>query len=155
MMTSLCKSARGGVLRHFVRCTSTQCNAELPHGCYRDVNRLFLIRFLFFSKGKSMGFGRRKVVNAQDELEQSVSRLRELLANADLDNIPEVLQLRKRLDEGLSEVQDSAIDVVHEAKRHARHAARATNEYVHDEPWQIVGGALAAGVVLGFLLGRR
>ncbi|WP_411165079.1 DUF883 family protein [Delftia lacustris] len=114
-----------------------------------------MIRFLFFSKGRSMGFGRHKVANAQDELEKSVSNLRELLANADLDNIPEVRQLRKRLDEGLSEVQDSAIDVVHEAKRHARHAARATNEYVHDEPWQIVGGALAAGVVLGFLLGRR
>ncbi|QNP48275.1 DUF883 family protein [Diaphorobacter aerolatus] len=102
-----------------------------------------------------MGFGRRKIVSAQDELENSVSRLRELLASADLDNIPEVRQLRKRLDAGLSDVHDSALDVMHEARHQARRAARAADDYVRDEPWQFVGGALAVGVVLGFLLGRR
>ena len=34
-------------------------------------------------------------------------------------------------------------------------AARATDEYVRDNPWQAVGIAAAAGLVLGVLISRR
>ena len=34
-------------------------------------------------------------------------------------------------------------------------AAKATDEYVHDNPWQAVGIAAVAGVVLGLLISRR
>lgn len=88
-------------------------------------------------------------------MEKAVSDLRDLLSNAELDKIPEVHQLRKRLDEGLSDIQESALDAVHEARHQARKAVRVADNYVRDEPWNVVGGALAAGVVLGFLLGRR
>ena len=37
----------------------------------------------------------------------------------------------------------------------AREAAHTANNYAHDEPWHVAGGALAVGVLLGFLLGRR
>jgi ElaB/YqjD/DUF883 family membrane-anchored ribosome-binding protein len=34
-------------------------------------------------------------------------------------------------------------------------AARATDDYVHDHPWQAVGVAAAVGFALGLLLNRR
>jgi ElaB/YqjD/DUF883 family membrane-anchored ribosome-binding protein len=37
----------------------------------------------------------------------------------------------------------------------ARDAARATDDYVHDNPWQAVGAAAAVGFVVGMLMTRR
>jgi ElaB/YqjD/DUF883 family membrane-anchored ribosome-binding protein len=36
-----------------------------------------------------------------------------------------------------------------------REAAKATDVYVHENPWEAVGVAAAAGLVVGWLLGRR
>jgi len=36
-----------------------------------------------------------------------------------------------------------------------REAAKATDAYVHENPWEAVGVAAAAGLVVGWLLGRR
>jgi ElaB/YqjD/DUF883 family membrane-anchored ribosome-binding protein len=36
-----------------------------------------------------------------------------------------------------------------------RQAATVTNNYVHEQPWQAIGIGAAAGVLLGFVLGRR
>jgi ElaB/YqjD/DUF883 family membrane-anchored ribosome-binding protein len=34
-------------------------------------------------------------------------------------------------------------------------AARATDEYVHDNPWQAIGVAAAVGFLLGLVVARR
>ncbi len=36
-----------------------------------------------------------------------------------------------------------------------KEAAKATDEYVHDNPWKAVGIAAVAGLVLGVLIARR
>ena len=36
-----------------------------------------------------------------------------------------------------------------------KEAAKATDEYVHDNPWKAVGIAAAAGFVVGILISRR
>ncbi len=36
-----------------------------------------------------------------------------------------------------------------------REAARLTDDYVHDNPWQAVGIAAGIGVIVGMLIGRR
>ncbi len=48
----------------------------------------------------------------------------------------------------LLEAQDALI-----AK--TREAARATDEYVHERPWNAVGMAAGIGLLVGFLIGRR
>ena len=48
----------------------------------------------------------------------------------------------------LQELQGLAAD-------RAREAARATDDYVHDNPWQVVGIAAAVGFLFGLLLNRR
>ncbi len=48
----------------------------------------------------------------------------------------------------LAEVEDIMIDK-------GKLAARATDEYVHDNPWRAVGIAAGVGLVIGLLIGRR
>ncbi|MEO8346678.1 MAG: DUF883 family protein [Betaproteobacteria bacterium] len=48
----------------------------------------------------------------------------------------------------LQELQGQAID-------RAKDAARVTDDYVHDNPWQAVGIAAAVGLVAGLLMSRR
>lgn len=48
-------------------------------------------------------------------------------------------------------MQDAQIAVVEKGKA----AARATDDYVHDNPWKAVGMAAAVGFVLGLIINRR
>ncbi len=41
------------------------------------------------------------------------------------------------------------------AYERTRHAAEATDHYVHANPWQSVGIGAAAGMLVGFLIARR
>ncbi|MBN9338883.1 MAG: hypothetical protein ABT02_01670 [Comamonadaceae bacterium SCN 68-20] len=95
------------------------------------------------------------VSTAQTELEKLVSDLRGLLANKDLDTIPEIKLLRQRIDDGMSTVRDSAVRAAQEAARQAKEAAQAADRYAHDEPWRVASAALAVGALVGFLLARR
>ena len=80
------------------------------------------------------------VTTTQTDLEKLVSDLRGLLASKDLDGIPEIKQLRQRLDDGIHSVRDSAVRAAQEAALQAKDAARAADRYAHDEP-----NAYAAG----------
>lgn len=89
------------------------------------------------------------------ELDNLVADLRSLISRTELDAVPEIKALRERMDAGLESVRTSAVQAAQDAARQAREAARAANNYAHDEPWRVAGAALALGAVLGFLLGRR
>ncbi|WP_150739429.1 DUF883 family protein [Pandoraea anapnoica] len=68
--------------------------------------------------------------------------------------------------ERASELSDKALTLLKQAKEKAsdvqvvvveksKQAARATDDYVHDHPWQAVGIAAGIGVVIGLLLNRK
>lgn len=40
------------------------------------------------------------------------------------------------------------------AVERSKAAAKVTDEYVHEHPWRIIGGAVAIGVALGLLINR-
>ena len=71
---------------------------------------------------------------SQSELEKLVTDLRGLLHSKDLDTIPEIKLLRQRLDDGMTNVRDSAVRAAQEAARQAKEAAYAADRYAHDEP---------------------
>jgi ElaB/YqjD/DUF883 family membrane-anchored ribosome-binding protein len=48
----------------------------------------------------------------------------------------------------LQDLQDDALD-------QAKAAARATDDYVRDNPWQAIGAAAAVGFLVGMLVSRR
>ena len=67
----------------------------------------------------------------------------------------EVTLLRERIVDRLDAAKARVLDAQHEAADRARHAADATDHYVHDHPWQAVGVAAAIGIAIGVLIGRR
>ncbi|GAA3998911.1 hypothetical protein GCM10022279_23310 [Comamonas faecalis] len=93
--------------------------------------------------------------STQGELERLVGDLRNLLSSHDLDGIPEIKQLRKRLDDGIHAARDSAVRAAQDAAEQAKEAARIADRYAHDEPWRVASAALAVGALVGFLLARR
>jgi ElaB/YqjD/DUF883 family membrane-anchored ribosome-binding protein len=60
-------------------------------------------------------------------------------------------KLRIKLRVAKEKIADAQYAVADKAKA----AARATDDYVHDNPWQAVGAAAAIGFVLGLLVNRR
>lgn len=59
-------------------------------------------------------------------------------------------QIQKRVDSLRRTLEDGQ----HSALGHARNAAASADRYVRDNPWPIIGAALAAGVILGVLTRR-
>jgi ElaB/YqjD/DUF883 family membrane-anchored ribosome-binding protein len=66
-----------------------------------------------------------------------------------------IASLRARIKERLhnAKVRLADAEAVLEAK--ARAAARATDAYVHENPWKAVGIGAGVGFLVGFILGRR
>ncbi|WP_459615261.1 ElaB/YgaM/YqjD family protein [Bordetella sp. 2513F-2] len=54
----------------------------------------------------------------------------------------------KRTREALHDAQDAVLE-------RGRRAARATDDYVHDNPWQAITIAGVTGLLLGLLISRR
>ena len=106
-------------------------------------------------KGLFMSSVSETVSTSQGELEKLVGDLLGLLASRDLDGIPEIKQLRQRLDDGIQTVRDATVRAAQQAADQARDAARAADRYAHDEPWRVASAALAVGALVGFLLARR
>jgi ElaB/YqjD/DUF883 family membrane-anchored ribosome-binding protein len=69
-------------------------------------------------------------------------------------------------DESTAEVRDRVLDLLQEARAElailqkmavtkAKKASKATDEYVHENPWKSVGIAAGIGLIIGLLVGRR
>jgi ElaB/YqjD/DUF883 family membrane-anchored ribosome-binding protein len=62
---------------------------------------------------------------------------------------------RERIQASLAVYKDKLVDAEQAMMERTKEAARATDEYVHDHPWQAVGVAGAVGFLLGMLIARR
>ena len=62
---------------------------------------------------------------------------------------------RKRAAESVEQARARLDALETELKKRAERAADDANRYVRDNPWQSIGIAAAAGVVVGLILGRR
>jgi ElaB/YqjD/DUF883 family membrane-anchored ribosome-binding protein len=62
---------------------------------------------------------------------------------------------RERVEERLRTAREELAELQASATQHAKQAARATDDYVHEHPWQSVGVAAAVGFLLGMLTARR
>lgn len=91
------------------------------------------------------------IASVKDSLDDAEKLLREA-ADATGDKAAELresaMRSLKRTREALYQTQDALIE-------RGRHAARVTDDYVHDNPWQAIGMAGLAGVLIGALICRR
>ncbi len=88
-------------------------------------------------------------------VEDLASDVEGVLSGKDLESMPQLKALRMRVDAKLAVARELASEKSKLAAEKAKEAAHTANAYAHDEPWRIAGAALAVGVLLGLLLGRR
>ena len=62
---------------------------------------------------------------------------------------------RERIQASLATAKVKLIEAERALLERTKLAARAADDYVHENPWQAVGIAAAAGLVLGVLISRR
>lgn len=62
---------------------------------------------------------------------------------------------RARAEESLKSAKARLAEMQDAAVANAKVAAKATDDYVHENPWRAVGIAAVAGLLLGALISRR
>jgi ElaB/YqjD/DUF883 family membrane-anchored ribosome-binding protein len=88
------------------------------------------------------------------DLQLVVSDAEELLKATAGQAGDKVVAARERIQDSLA-VAKARLDVAQEAMlEKTRQAARATDDYVHENPWQAVGIAAGVGLLVGMLIAR-
>jgi ElaB/YqjD/DUF883 family membrane-anchored ribosome-binding protein len=89
------------------------------------------------------------------EVSNLMADVQELLGRVAHVADPDVIRLRAKVADALSSAKATIARGSDKVQRQARDAMNAGDSYVHDQPWQAIGIAAAAGLVIGFLVARR
>ncbi|TDR73859.1 DUF883 family protein [Paludibacterium purpuratum] len=95
--------------------------------------------------------------NAQllDDVRQVLSNTEDLLHAAGDEGGEKVRELRQRIGANLAQAKTRLIEAEHAIAGKAKAAAKATDQYVHENPWKSIGIAAGVGLLLGMLISRR
>jgi ElaB/YqjD/DUF883 family membrane-anchored ribosome-binding protein len=63
--------------------------------------------------------------------------------------------LRSKAEASLAAAKSKMADAQETIVEKSKIAAKATDEYVHENPWKSIGLSAAVGLVIGLLIGRR
>ena len=85
------------------------------------------------------------VVNETERLLRAVASGREQVTG----------DFRARMEKNLHDAKVRLQDLEETLVARGKVAAKATDEYVHDHPWQAIGVAAGVGFLIGWLLSRR
>ena len=94
--------------------------------------------------------------------EQLVSDIKSVISDAEemlsdtADQAGEKIgKLRARIQARLRDAKLRLVEAEEVLIAKTKAAARATDEYVHESPWQAIGVAAAVGLLVGLVIGRR
>jgi ElaB/YqjD/DUF883 family membrane-anchored ribosome-binding protein len=93
--------------------------------------------------------------NLIDSVKSSLNDAESLLREAATSTGDRAAELRDRAMTSLKRTRESLYEMQDAVFERGRKAARATDDYVHDNPWQAIGIAGVTGLLLGLLIARR
>lgn len=91
----------------------------------------------------------------QAEVGKAIGAAEDMLAQAASATGEKAAELRGRALEQLKLLREGLQGAQAAALEQGKAAAKATDEYVHENPWRAIVAAAAAGVVIGLLIARR
>lgn len=100
----------------------------------------------------SMNTQRERMV---EDLKAVISDAEEMLSLTANQAGEDAVKLRARVQERLHGARHRLSEMQSAAVERAKAAGQAADHYVHEKPWQAIGAAAAAGMVVGLLIGRR
>ncbi|GHD69219.1 DUF883 family protein [Jeongeupia chitinilytica] len=90
-----------------------------------------------------------------DDLRNVLAETESMLKEVAADGSEQGKALREKIAANLSVAKSKLIETERLVAGKARVAAKATDEYVHENPWTSVGVAAGVGFLLGLLVSRR
>jgi ElaB/YqjD/DUF883 family membrane-anchored ribosome-binding protein len=90
-----------------------------------------------------------------DSVKSSLDDAEKLLREAAESTGDKAAELRDNAMRSLRRTREALYDTQDALMERGRRAARVTDDYVHDNPWQAIGMAGLAGLVIGALMCRR
>ena len=105
--------------------------------------------------GRSAKRGSERMSRGSPDFAELIADVEELVQKVGYIADGEITQVRERVQEKITRAKESLADQRIRIVTAARSVAGATDEYVHENPWQSTGMAALAGVVLGFLMFRK
>ncbi len=97
-------------------------------------------------------FGQDQLIN---EFKAVVSDAEALLKATANTGDSQLSELRAKAEASLSIAKERIMDIQTEVLAKTKAAAKATDEYVHENPWRSIGFAASIGLVVGLLISRR
>lgn len=91
--------------------------------------------------------------SVNEDLRELVRDTEELLKHKAQDTGAGYKSAREKLEQSLSKAKQEVIRTERAVIERAKIAAKATDHYVHDHPWQSVGVGVGVGMGIGLLLG--
>jgi len=89
------------------------------------------------------------------DVRQVLSNTEDLIQASGDEGGEKAKELRKRITENLKQAKVRLVEVEHAVVGKAKVAAKATDQYVHENPWKSIGIAAGVGLLLGMLISRR
>ncbi len=77
------------------------------------------------------------------------------LRNGNMLTGEDLLAAKAKFERTLLSAKDTLVGLEETVVERTKEAAKATDEYVHDNPWTSIGIGAAAGLVLGLLIARK
>ncbi len=65
------------------------------------------------------------------------------------------IKARARIEKSLHNAKGHLIDAEEAVLQRTKQAAKATDQYVHNDPWKAIGITACAGIIVGMLIARR
>jgi ElaB/YqjD/DUF883 family membrane-anchored ribosome-binding protein len=92
---------------------------------------------------------------ASSEIQNLIADVEDLMAKVANLKDADVTRVRGRVEQALSAAKRSLSTGTETVRRQVRETAASADDYVHDSPWQALGLAALAGVIVGVLVARR
>jgi ElaB/YqjD/DUF883 family membrane-anchored ribosome-binding protein len=89
------------------------------------------------------------------EVEKLIADVEELIERIGTPQDPDVAHVCARVAEAVANARRAVNARASQVQRQAREALAAGDSYVHEQPWEAVGVAALAGLVVGLLVFRR
>jgi ElaB/YqjD/DUF883 family membrane-anchored ribosome-binding protein len=93
--------------------------------------------------------------NLTHEFQSFVADIEDLIKSTTHLTGDELNNAKAKIQQRISIAKDSVEDVGENIVKRARKTAKSTNNYVHAQPWTVIGAGAAVGVLVGYWLTRR
>jgi len=90
-----------------------------------------------------------------DDFAEMLTEAEDLMKRAASETGDRAKDLRSQVEAKLLAARSRLQEMQGDAVDSAKAAARVTDDYVHDNPWQAIGAAAAVGYIVGLLMNRR